>query len=159
MASIPTSTNTWLLHSTPGRLVGTESFPADAGGYKALFGWLEGSSGSSFLCPLSSLSPEFGVDIDRSVTGAGWVLIRRRPHRLLTIVSMMPSTITTIMAFRPPLLGGWTSHYSGPFHQLWRRSPKGPHGTPGQRRKKPPRRNLNRSPHALPRKEGSGACR
>jgi len=24
-----------------GRLVGTESFPADAGGYKALLGWLE----------------------------------------------------------------------------------------------------------------------
>ena len=43
MVSTPTWINTLLPHSTRlGRLVGTESFDADAGGYKALLGWLEG---------------------------------------------------------------------------------------------------------------------
>jgi transposase len=42
VVSIPTSTLTSLQHLDPlGRLVGTESFDADAAGYKALFAWLE----------------------------------------------------------------------------------------------------------------------
>ncbi len=42
MVSTPTSTPTWLPALVPlGRLVGTQSFNADAAGYKALLNWLE----------------------------------------------------------------------------------------------------------------------
>jgi hypothetical protein len=98
-----------------GRLVGTESFPADAAGYKALFGWLE-SFGEVTKVGVEGTG-SYGVGLARFLRRKGIEVIEvDRPNRRVdgaTTASPIPSMPSKQP--EPPSVAG---------RQLDRRSPK-----------------------------------